>query len=310
MYVSDLCRLIAQPDAEPFREPVDWRRDRLWDYPRIVTTPMDLGTCLRKLEEDHYSSGPDLRADLDLIFDNAVLYNGQGSWIWTYVVSMRKAVNDMFPFASASAAASASAPPRSGCESLRVARAWLTIPGQDYLLPDNSFGTYYTRVIILLPISLMTRSRDLYVHLHPRSRFQRAAHSAWYRVDTSAYGHTGARYADVAKAVPVAGANIAYSNGSTGPVCEVALDVPTRIPIDRMIVTWSTDHEYDDRLMSSTCAPRKAASTATGNERSRNFWLERSYGEGYMRWVSVRPVDQTRASQLQAHWHLDASAMF
>ena len=31
-------------DAEPFREPVDWKGLGLPDYPKLIKNPMDLGT--------------------------------------------------------------------------------------------------------------------------------------------------------------------------------------------------------------------------------------------------------------------------
>ena len=42
--------LINKQETAPFREPVDWRALELYDYPKIVTRPMDIGTIKRKLE--------------------------------------------------------------------------------------------------------------------------------------------------------------------------------------------------------------------------------------------------------------------
>ena len=35
--------LLARGDAQPFREPVDWRGLELYDYPKIIKKLMDLG---------------------------------------------------------------------------------------------------------------------------------------------------------------------------------------------------------------------------------------------------------------------------
>jgi hypothetical protein len=44
---------------------------------------------LRKLDRREYPDVASLRADVDLIWDNAVLYNGENSWIKKYVDAMR-----------------------------------------------------------------------------------------------------------------------------------------------------------------------------------------------------------------------------
>ena len=71
----------VQPSAKYFKEPVQWQKLQLWNYLDIVTNPMDLATVLRKLENRDYQSVAALRADVDLIWDNAILFNGEGSWI-------------------------------------------------------------------------------------------------------------------------------------------------------------------------------------------------------------------------------------
>ena len=87
---SKVVRILRQQQAAKyFREPVDWQKLKLWNYLEIVTSPMDLQTCLRKLDRREYADVASLRHDVDLIWDNAVLYNGENSWIKKYVDAMR-----------------------------------------------------------------------------------------------------------------------------------------------------------------------------------------------------------------------------
>lgn len=64
--------------AEPFLEPVDPVELRLPDYFEIIKKPMDLGTMRTKLESQCYSSTDAFLADLDLIVENTLEYNGLG----------------------------------------------------------------------------------------------------------------------------------------------------------------------------------------------------------------------------------------
>jgi len=81
--------LRGQQAAKYFREPVPWQKLQLHNYPEVIKNPMDLLTVLRKLEKREYASVASLRADVDLIWDNAVLFNGEVSWIKKYVDVMR-----------------------------------------------------------------------------------------------------------------------------------------------------------------------------------------------------------------------------
>jgi hypothetical protein len=93
-YVSQVytkvIRILRQNQAAKyFKEPVDWQKLKLWNYLEVVTQPMDLLTVLKKLDRREYPDVASLRADVDLIWDNAVLYNGENSWIKKYVDAMR-----------------------------------------------------------------------------------------------------------------------------------------------------------------------------------------------------------------------------
>jgi len=59
--------------ADEFKLPVDWVGMWLFDYPDIVTNPMDLSTLKEKINT--YAMVEDFLTDLLLIWDNCKLYN-------------------------------------------------------------------------------------------------------------------------------------------------------------------------------------------------------------------------------------------
>eukprot|EP00180_Rhodochaete_pulchella_P001025 Plantae.Rhodophyta-Rhodochaete_pulchella.ctg1844.p1 GENE.Plantae.Rhodophyta-Rhodochaete_pulchella.ctg1844~~Plantae.Rhodophyta-Rhodochaete_pulchella.ctg1844.p1 ORF type:complete len:1070 (+),score=142.46 Plantae.Rhodophyta-Rhodochaete_pulchella.ctg1844:98-3211(+) len=71
-----LRRLLKEPFAEPFREPVPYERLGLTDYCAIVKVPSDLGSTLDKLVEDRFRTLEALCRDIRRTFDNCRLYNG------------------------------------------------------------------------------------------------------------------------------------------------------------------------------------------------------------------------------------------
>ncbi|KAH9935133.1 uncharacterized protein BXZ73DRAFT_100523 [Epithele typhae] len=60
-------------DAEAFLKPV--ARSEVPDYLDIISTPMDLGTMLRKVKQRQYKSKKEFKDDLDLIWSNCFTYN-------------------------------------------------------------------------------------------------------------------------------------------------------------------------------------------------------------------------------------------
>ena len=89
LYRGLILALRARPAARYFREPVPWQALGLTNYPDVIKHPMDLLTVLRKLEARQYATPQLLRADVDLIWDNTILFNGSESWIKKYVDEMR-----------------------------------------------------------------------------------------------------------------------------------------------------------------------------------------------------------------------------
>ena len=317
VYTQTIHDLAGLNDAVYFREPVDWKALQLNDYRTVIASPMDLGTCAQKLEACVYPTAADLRRDVDLIFANAIAYNGPSSWIIKYVRRMQGAVCARFDATEASLAKyrlrcgpHAVSPALFVDETLPVAEAWLVLNPGPWAQAETAApwfgraGEAGARATLLLPVSLLARAHPLYVHVRRLGKGVGAAHARWYRVDTSLYHHTGARYGDLAKAACVEGADIAQSAGGTSPVCEVVLRVPvTESSITHVAVDWTTDANDGDvrRVMR---VPRKRAPGAAGLERVRS-----TQWDGNAVWVSVksRPGGPP---QRKDHWHLDTTGLF
>jgi len=88
--------LLNKSDTAPFREPVDWRSLELWDYPKIVPHPMDLGTIKRKLESNSYATAFECAEDIRLVWTNCMTYNEEGSDFFLLAGSLSRKFEDRY----------------------------------------------------------------------------------------------------------------------------------------------------------------------------------------------------------------------
>jgi hypothetical protein len=75
-----------------FAEPVNAESLNIPDYYTIVKNPMDFGTIKTKLKEMRYNNIKEFRDDMELVFSNCRLYNGDIS----SVGQMGKQVSDEY----------------------------------------------------------------------------------------------------------------------------------------------------------------------------------------------------------------------
>jgi hypothetical protein len=85
-------KLYDSPISLYFRTPVDPVRDNALGYFDKVKKPMDLGTVLQRLYDGKYASLERWKDDVNQIWKNAVLYNGEG----TLFDSLSRELGDMF----------------------------------------------------------------------------------------------------------------------------------------------------------------------------------------------------------------------
>lgn len=80
--------LEVQEEAYEFMRPVDFQGLDLLDYPLIVTKPMDLCTVRKKIKSQKYDELSEVVADLQLVWDNAKLYNPVETTVYTQAICM------------------------------------------------------------------------------------------------------------------------------------------------------------------------------------------------------------------------------
>ena len=82
--------LKSKAEAYFFLDPVDWEALGLPDYPQIISEPMDFSTIQNKLDSDSYTCVEDVLDDVQMIFDNCMLYNEEHSDIFKYASKMQE----------------------------------------------------------------------------------------------------------------------------------------------------------------------------------------------------------------------------
>jgi len=91
-----LAEIFNDYRSEEFRQPVDWNYLKLFDYPVIIKQPMDLGSIRRKLQNNEYSSIFHFNEDMQLVWNNAQLYNQPGSPIHEVAVVFQNQWQEKF----------------------------------------------------------------------------------------------------------------------------------------------------------------------------------------------------------------------
>jgi E1A/CREB-binding protein len=88
--------LQSHQHAWVFNSPVDPVELGLPDYFEVIKNPMDLGTIRKKLENGVYHTLDDFKAHVHLTFDNAMLYNPDGSVVYNMAREMKAKFDEDF----------------------------------------------------------------------------------------------------------------------------------------------------------------------------------------------------------------------
>jgi len=89
-----VAQIYARHDAEPFREPVDWKALGLFDYPQIIKKPMDLAKVKRNIETNKYATIEEAAENVRLIWKNCMQYNADGSDFYVLAQNFSKRFED------------------------------------------------------------------------------------------------------------------------------------------------------------------------------------------------------------------------
>jgi len=81
--------LQKNPNAVDFLQPVDWKALKLTTYPKMIKNPMDLGTVESKLASGRYAHTDDFVRDVNQIWQNAHIFNQEGSQIYDIASLLR-----------------------------------------------------------------------------------------------------------------------------------------------------------------------------------------------------------------------------
>jgi hypothetical protein len=85
--------LTKSRNAELFVAPVDWKGLGLFNYLDVIKKPMDLGTISANIESGKYKSVLGVKADVDLVWSNAMTYNLDGSYVYEAAAELKKVAN-------------------------------------------------------------------------------------------------------------------------------------------------------------------------------------------------------------------------
>ncbi|KAL8197964.1 hypothetical protein R6Q57_030015 [Mikania cordata] len=91
-----LGKLMKHKYGWVFNSPVDAAALKLREYHNIINNPMDLGTIKLKLAKNEYESPVAFASDVRLTFQNAMVYNGNGSDVFIMAQRLLLLFEDMF----------------------------------------------------------------------------------------------------------------------------------------------------------------------------------------------------------------------
>ena len=79
--IAHMTNIQKNPKAWIFLEPVNPDKLGINDYFDIISHPMDFGTIKENLNKHHYISMQGFLQDVELVFSNCLLYNGELSQV-------------------------------------------------------------------------------------------------------------------------------------------------------------------------------------------------------------------------------------
>lgn len=90
--LDDLC---ANVYAGPFLQPVDWKSLGIPTYPKVIKKPVDFATIRKKLMKGTYKNSKMFHADVFLVFDNCIKFNGADSEIAQWALAMKESAKEL-----------------------------------------------------------------------------------------------------------------------------------------------------------------------------------------------------------------------
>ena len=99
-----VCVFISRPESIPFRDPVDFKALGLYDYPKSVKKPMDLGTIKKNIENNEYINNTtnineaieQCASDIRLVWTNCLSYNQDGSDFYHLALTFARKFEDVY----------------------------------------------------------------------------------------------------------------------------------------------------------------------------------------------------------------------
>lgn len=87
-------KLLEHPFGWLFRDPVDPIELGIPDYFDIIKEPMDLSSVQKRLKDGNYNTMAKVVSDVNLVFDNAITYNGEDSDVGRMAIKLQNIYQD------------------------------------------------------------------------------------------------------------------------------------------------------------------------------------------------------------------------